>query len=159
MRNESEWTRIGPEDGHHEQPCFSPYYSMLTWYYNVTYLGVCVTYKRVLDWWPDFIAHLYNLLVHFTNHNMTHYVFSSSSSPTAITRDYHNSHSSSKVEVRVTLRLAVYRQSVRLGIKTLENHDQRFFQLNPCGNSPYVTPSLTRRCVCLGSAATENTFS
>jgi hypothetical protein len=38
-------------------------------------------------------------------------------------------------------------QSVRLGVKPLEAHDQRyfffFFQLNPCGHSPYVTPSLT----------------
>jgi hypothetical protein len=31
-----------------------------------------------------------------------------------------------KVRVRVTLRLAVYRQSVLLGVKPLENHDQRF---------------------------------
>jgi hypothetical protein len=29
--------------------------------------------------------------------------------------------------VRVTLRLAVYRQSVHLGVKPLETHDQRFF--------------------------------
>jgi hypothetical protein len=27
----------------------------------------------------------------------------------------------------------------------LETHDQRFFQVNPCGSSPYVTSSLTRR--------------
>jgi hypothetical protein len=32
-----------------------------------------------------------------------------------------------KVKVKVTLRLAVYRQSVRLGIKPLETHDQIFF--------------------------------
>jgi hypothetical protein len=51
---------------------------------------------------------------------------------------------------RVTLRLAAYRQSVRLGAWPLETHDQRFFfQLNSCGNSPYVTSSLTRRWVCL----------
>jgi hypothetical protein len=31
------------------------------------------------------------------------------------------------VRVRVTLRLAVYRQSVRLGDKRLETHDQHFF--------------------------------
>jgi hypothetical protein len=29
--------------------------------------------------------------------------------------------------------------------QTPETHDQRFFQLNPCGHSPYVTSSLTRR--------------
>jgi hypothetical protein len=46
-----------------------------------------------------------------------------------------------KVRARVTLRLAVYHHSVRLGIRPLETHDQRFlFQLNPC-----VTSSLTRR--------------
>jgi hypothetical protein len=55
-----------------------------------------------------------------------------------------------KVKVRVALRLAVYRQSVRLGVKPLETHDQTFFlQLNSCGNSPYVASSLTRRWVCL----------
>jgi hypothetical protein len=53
--------------------------------------------------------------------------------------------------IRVTLRLAVCRQSVRLGDKPLETHDHRsfFFQLGPCGNSPYVISSLTRRWVCL----------
>jgi hypothetical protein len=54
-----------------------------------------------------------------------------------------------KVKLKVTLRLAVYRQSVRLDVKPLETHDQTFFQLNSCGNSPYVTSSLTRRWVCL----------
>jgi hypothetical protein len=43
-------------------------------------------------------------------------------------------------------RLAVYRQSVCLGIKPLETHDQKclFSQLNGCDISPYVTSSLTR---------------
>jgi hypothetical protein len=55
-----------------------------------------------------------------------------------------------KVKVKVILRLAVYRQTILPGVKTLETHDQRFlFQLNSCGNSPYVTSSLTRRWVCL----------
>jgi hypothetical protein len=55
-----------------------------------------------------------------------------------------------KVIVKVTLRLMVYCQSVRLGVRPLETHDQRFFfQLNSCCNSPYVTSSLTRRWVCL----------
>jgi hypothetical protein len=36
--------------------------------------------------------------------------------------------------VRVTLRLAVYRQSVHLGSSPLETHDQ-YFQLNTCGYS------------------------
>jgi hypothetical protein len=35
-----------------------------------------------------------------------------------------------KVKVKITLRLAVYRQSVRLGAKRLETHDQRFFLRN-----------------------------
>jgi hypothetical protein len=52
-------------------------------------------------------------------------------------------------KVKVTLRLAVCRQSIHLGVRPLETHDQRFFQLNSCGNSPYVTFSLTRRWVCL----------
>jgi hypothetical protein len=52
--------------------------------------------------------------------------------------------------VRDTLRLAVYRQSVRLGDKPLETHDQcLFLQLSTCGYSPYVTVSLTREWVCL----------
>jgi hypothetical protein len=52
-------------------------------------------------------------------------------------------------KVRVTLRRAVYRQSVHLGAKPLEAHDHRFFQLNPCGHSPYATSFLTRGWVCL----------
>jgi hypothetical protein len=43
--------------------------------------------------------------------------------------------------------MAVYGESVRLGAKPLEVHDQRFFQTNPWGCSPYVTSSLTRRWV------------
>jgi hypothetical protein len=58
-----------------------------------------------------------------------------------------------KVKIKGTLRLAVYRQSVRPGVKPLETHDQRFYfiflQLNPCIHSPHVTSSLTRRWVCL----------
>jgi hypothetical protein len=54
-----------------------------------------------------------------------------------------------KVEVKLTLRLAVYHQSVRLGFNPHETHDQRyFFQLNPCGH-PNITPSLKGRLVCL----------
>jgi hypothetical protein len=51
--------------------------------------------------------------------------------------------------VRVTLRLAVYCQSVRLGDKPLETHDQNiFFQMSTCGHSPNVTSSLTRGQIC-----------
>jgi hypothetical protein len=53
-----------------------------------------------------------------------------------------------QVKVKVTLRLAVYRQSLRLGVKPFGTHDQIFFsQLNPCGNSPCVTSPLTRTWV------------
>jgi hypothetical protein len=55
-----------------------------------------------------------------------------------------------KVKIKVTLRLAVYSQSVRLGVKPLKTRYKIFFfRLNSCGNSPYVTSSLTRRWVCL----------
>jgi hypothetical protein len=58
---------------------------------------------------------------------------SSQSSSNAISRDSLNSNSS-KVKVTVILRLTVYRQSVSLGVKLLETHDQGFFYLNFCGN-------------------------
>jgi hypothetical protein len=51
-----------------------------------------------------------------------------------------------KVKVRVTLRLVVYRQSVRLNVKPLRlTTTDLFFQLSPYGNIPHVTSSLTRR--------------
>jgi hypothetical protein len=51
--------------------------------------------------------------------------------------------------VRVTLRLAVYRQSVRLGDKPLRPTTSIFiFQLNSCDYSPYVTSCMTRGWVC-----------
>jgi hypothetical protein len=54
-----------------------------------------------------------------------------------------------KVKVKVTLRLAVYRQSVLLVAKPLETHDQRIlFKLNPRGYSLYATSYLARRWVC-----------
>jgi hypothetical protein len=50
-----------------------------------------------------------------------------------------------RVRVRVTLRLAVYRQSVRLGTEPLETHGQNLFsQLNTCCHSPYITSSRKR---------------
>jgi hypothetical protein len=36
-------------------------------------------------------------------------------------------HAGVPAKVKVALRLAVYRQSVRLGVKPLETHDQIFF--------------------------------
>jgi hypothetical protein len=41
----------------------------------------------------------------------------------------HIKYSSTRVRVRVTLRLAVYRQSVRLGAEPLETHGQNFFSI------------------------------
>jgi hypothetical protein len=56
---------------------------------------------------------------------------------------------SQRVRVRITLRLAVYGQSVRLNAKPHQTHGQHFFfQLNPCGHSPYATSPLTRGWVC-----------
>jgi hypothetical protein len=54
-----------------------------------------------------------------------------------------------RVGVRVTLRAAVYRQSIHLGAEPLQTHGQNFFsQLNTCSHSPYITSSLTRGWVC-----------
>jgi hypothetical protein len=51
---------------------------------------------------------------------------------------------------RVTLRLAIYRQLVRLGAKPIEAHGQTFFlKLNPCSHSPYATFSPPRGWGCL----------
>jgi hypothetical protein len=52
-----------------------------------------------------------------------------------------------KFKVKITLWLAVYRQSVCLGVRPLKTQEQKFFQLNSFDNSPYVTSSLTRRWV------------
>jgi hypothetical protein len=55
-----------------------------------------------------------------------------------------------KGKSELSLRPGVYHKSVRLGVKPLETHEQEIFlQLNHCGNSPYITSSLTRRWVCL----------
>jgi hypothetical protein len=56
--------------------------------------------------------------------------------------------SHNSVRVRVTLRLAVYRLSVRLGANPMRPTTRIFFQLNTCGYSPYVTSSLMRGWVC-----------
>jgi hypothetical protein len=48
------------------------------------------------------------------------------------------------VRVRVTLRLAVYRQSIRLGAKPRETHDHYFFEPKTYDDRPYVTSSMTR---------------
>jgi hypothetical protein len=40
------------------------------------------------------------------------------------------------VGVRITLRVAVYRQSFRLCVKSIETHDQYYFSTEICGYSP-----------------------
>jgi hypothetical protein len=51
---------------------------------------------------------------------------------------------------KVTLRLTVYRQSIRLGAKPLEITTRDWFlKVNPCGYSPYVTSPLLRGWICL----------
>jgi hypothetical protein len=55
----------------------------------------------------------------------------------------------SAVRLRVTLRLAVYGQSVFLGAKALETHDQYFLFFNwTLTDNPYTKSSLTRGWVC-----------
>jgi hypothetical protein len=54
----------------------------------------------------------------------------------------------SRVKVIVTLRLAVYRQSVFAKSPSRPTTNIVFFQLNTCGYSPHVTFSLTRGWVC-----------
>jgi hypothetical protein len=50
------------------------------------------------------------------------------------------------VSVTVTLRLAVYHQSILPGTKPHETRDQRFFQLNSCGNSPLWRENMFVTC-------------
>jgi hypothetical protein len=54
----------------------------------------------------------------------------------------------SRVRFRVTLRLAVYHQSVRLEAKLLETHDQYFCELNTWGYNQCVTSTLMRWLIC-----------
>jgi hypothetical protein len=61
-----------------------------------------------------------------------------------------STNSNVNVKVIEALRLEVYRQSFRLGVKPLRHPRQDFFyQLNPCGNRTYVTSTLTWRRVCI----------
>jgi hypothetical protein len=52
----------------------------------VTYLGVCVTYRRVLDWWPD-LLHTHTTCF-CTSQTAIWHTISSPSSSTAISRDF-----------------------------------------------------------------------
>jgi hypothetical protein len=91
---------------------------------------------------------MYNSLTELHTPDITHKVFSSQP-------DFQLSTLESKylskvrVKVKVTVWVAIYRQSFRLGVKPPETNNQRyfFFQLSPCGNSPYVRSSLMRRWV------------
>jgi hypothetical protein len=61
----------------------------------------------------------------------------------------HFPNAGNRFRVRVTLRVAVYRQSVHLGAEPLETHGQNVFpQLKSCSHSPYITTFLTRGWVC-----------
>jgi hypothetical protein len=71
---------------------------------------------------------------------------------TVVSLDSLNSNSS-RERVRVTLLLAIYRQSVLLGDKPFETGDQYFFQLNTCSYSPYVISSDERMGLSLTIAA------
>jgi hypothetical protein len=58
-------------------------------------------------------------------------------------------YASFRVRVRITLRLALYHQSVRLGDNPLRlTTINSFFQLDTCCHSPYITSPLTRGWVC-----------
>jgi hypothetical protein len=92
------------------------------------YLGVCVTYRRVLDIWPD-LLHTYKTCCFIPQTTMTHHVFSFTSSSTAISRDSLSSISEREREregERFTLGRAVYSQSIHLDDKPLETHEQWF---------------------------------
>jgi hypothetical protein len=87
----------------------------------------------------EFIEPLYNLLQYFAKHYVR--LDTLNFWPHYTNPLLHYYWSKVKVKVRVTLRLAVYHQSVHLGTKSPETHDQRFFfQLSLCDNSPYVSP-------------------
>jgi hypothetical protein len=54
-----------------------------------------------------------------------------------------------QIKKRITLRRAVYRQSVGLGSEPLQTQGQKFFsQLNTCSHSRYIIFCLTRGWVC-----------
>jgi hypothetical protein len=80
-------------------------YTVYSTYYHV-FVGVR-DLKTGFGFMTGFFAHLYNLLLHFTNHCMTHYVFSSPSSSTAVSRDSLSYFLSLNVRVRLSLQLAL----------------------------------------------------
>jgi uncharacterized membrane protein YbhN (UPF0104 family) len=88
-----------------------------------------------------FIAHLYNLLVHFTNHYMTHYVFLLIIFYCCLKRLPPFWFFSQRVWVRVTLRLALFANQFVLASSPLRLTTRDYFQLSSWGNSVYVTSS------------------
>jgi hypothetical protein len=88
-----------------------------------------------------FIAHLWNLLLHFTNYFMTHCLVSSSS--TAISRDSLSSDLIQNQSYFTTGGLPPISSSWRQA--PWGPRPEIFFQQISYDNSPYVTPSLTRR--------------
>jgi hypothetical protein len=105
---------------------------------------------RVLDLMIEFIGSLYNWLRQLTTHWHT-VIFFRLDTPRELFWLPPELPQFWSTRVRVTLRLAVYRQSFRLGVKPLETRDPRpeiFFNWI-LAVSPYVTSSLKRRWVCL----------
>jgi hypothetical protein len=100
----------------------------------------------------ELIGPLYNWLQQFTNHYLTHCQLLPTGHSTGTIP---NSNCTVYSEFRVTLRLALYCQSVRLGAKPIETHDQNLFsfQLNTCGYSPYVVLSDERMGLSFRNAA------
>jgi hypothetical protein len=116
--------------------------------YIVTYLGVCVTQtsRRVSDWWPD-LSHT-NTASYYTSQTTIWKTMSPLLQHLRL-RPQETPSTLFSVTVRVTLRLAVYRQSVRLGDKPYWDSLPVFvFQLNLCSRSSYITSSLMRGWVC-----------
>jgi hypothetical protein len=99
--------------------------------FNCHILRICLTYKTGFCIWWSNLLDLYTTC--YDNSQITIFDWTlSTSDHTALIHYFsnwtlpHSSRSRIGVTVWVTLRLAVYRQSVRLGNKPVETHDQRF---------------------------------
>jgi hypothetical protein len=114
--------------------------------YIVTIFVVCVTYRRVLDWWPD-LLHTYTPCYYISQTTIWHTITSllyhlRLSSPETPSIKIPESESESLYDLRFTVNQFVLVPSL------LRPTTSNIFQLNPCGHSPYVTSSLTRGWVC-----------
>jgi hypothetical protein len=109
----------------------------------------CYLLRLLTPWIPIYknSAALSLLIQLFTTHCSAHFTFFRLDTPLELF--WLPNELSVNVKVKVTLRLAVYRQSVLLASSPLRPTTRFFFRLNSCGNSPYVASSLTRRWICL----------